>query len=235
MQAVWTVKAERDYEKKHPGKKNLRKAGTAVMFDGKPVVVSMADNAIFRGYKERGWVKVIHEKGDGTIKRAMSPRPNNCLSDEAREERWRQLQNYFGSEEKYSMKEITDFMGLTCTDTLKHFVVKYGKEMAARYGKLPYKKGLGAIYTALMEKPPKEPPKLDARVAKQNKRWKILCKEIRQKKDLQQIVRDLGLGRTDSLRDFFSKHGERLFNELGALPYSPVLPKYMRKYMEGAA
>ncbi|SDO85838.1 hypothetical protein [Selenomonas ruminantium] len=234
MKVVWTEKAEQEYAARHPGKRNQRKAGTQVIYDGKPVAVSMSDSAVFRAYKARGWVRVLREKKHEYIG-DLSPRPNNCLSDEAREERWRQLQNYFGSEEKYSMKEITDFMGLTCTDTLKHFVVKYGKEMAARYGKLPYKKGLGAIYTALMEKPPKEPPKLDARVAKQNKRWKILCKEIRQKKDLQQIARDLGLGRPDSLRDFFSKHGERLFNEFGALPYSPVLPKYMRKYMEGVA
>ena len=130
---------------------------------------------------------------------------------------------------------MTDMMGYNCTDTLKHFIKKYGGEMAAKYGKLPYKKGLGTIYRSFMEKPPKEPPKVDARIAKQNKRWKLISREIGQRKSFRQIAMDCGLGRPDSLRDFFSKHGERLFNELGALPYSPVMPKWMMKYMEGAA
>lgn len=234
MKVVWTEKAEQEYAARHPGKRNQRKAGTQVIYDGKPVAVSMSDSAVFRAYKARGWVRVLREKKHEYIGE-LSPRPNNCFSEEAKEERWKLLQVLFGSETDYSLGEIADQMGLACTDSIHYFVRKYGPEMVSKFGKLPYKKRLGATYERFMEKPPKEKPKVDSRILKQNERWKIIIKDIRKKKDLQQIARDLGLGRPDSLRDFFSKHGERLFNELGALPYSPVLPKYMRKYMEGAA
>lgn len=234
MKVVWTEKAEQEYATRHPGKRNQRKAGTQVIYDGKPVAVSMSDSAVFRAYKARGWVRVLREKKHEYIGE-LSPRPNNCFSEEAKEERWKLLQVLFGSETDYSLGEIADQMGLACTDSIHYFVRKYGPEMVSKFGKLPYKKRLGATYERFMEKPPKEKPKVDSRILKQNERWKIIIKDIRKKKSVEQITQDIGVRHESSLSQFIRDHGKRLCKDIGALPWNPVMPSYMRRFMEGTA
>ena len=230
MKAIWTAKAESDWARKHPGhRKNPRKAGTVATYEGKEIAVSMADNAIYRAWKERGWVQTEY----GADEPPQKPEKNNALSIEQKVERWKNMQEWLGSENGCSLKEMTAMLGLGCTDTLRYFVQMYGRELSAKCGLLPYNKALSkGCMGDFMEEAPAELPKIDKRIQKQNERWKVLIKDIKAKKSPEQIAVDFGVRDCSSVREFVNKNGERLVKEIGALPYSLTMPKYMKKFME---
>jgi AraC-like DNA-binding protein len=181
MLVVWTRKAEEDYRAKFPKRKNIRRAGTVAIYDGKPVEFTRRDNSIFYAYNVRGWVETIKEPGDEPPKEEKA---GNCVTDEAMKERWQMMQVLFGSRENYTLAEIANMAGMSCSDSMRRFTRVHGSEMMKKYGKLPYKKGLKGLYPKYMRKPPREKPKVDKRVLVQNERWKIIIKDIGKRKKL---------------------------------------------------
>lgn len=231
MLVVWTRKAEEDYRAKFPHRKNIRKAGTVAIYDGKPVEFTRQDNSIFFAYNVRGWVETIKEPKDEA---RQEEKAGNCVSDEAMKERWQMMQVLFGSPENYTMVEIANMAGMSCSDTMRRFTKAHGSLMMKKYGMLPYKKGVNGLYAKYMRKPPREKPKVDKRVLVQNERWKTIIKDIGKRKNLDQIIKDLGWKTEAGIRQFVNDHGIRLSEEFGPLPYSPIMPSYLRRFMVGA-
>lgn len=227
MKVVWTEKAEQDFASRHPGKKNKRKAGTEVLYDGKTILVSMAENAVYRAYKLRGWVMTVKTPEDERLATGAH------ITEDEKKERWRTLQELFASDQNYTLREMAAVMGYKSADVVSRLIHNHGEMLVKKYGALPYKACFARWYSKYMESPKKEqPPKVDARVLKQNSRWKILIKDIKKKKQLEEIARDMGCRRVSSVRQFVCDHGVRLTKEIGPLPFSPVMPKYMQRFMQ---
>lgn len=225
MLVVWSKKAEQEYAVRHPGHKNIRKAGTPVMYDGKPIKAVVSSESIFAGYKARGWVKII-QGGDNSTRKVAA----KANTEEDRQARWESLQQLIGSANNYTLKEIAAIMGLS-KDTVTKFIKNYGADMAKKYGKLPYHKILAKWYGSIMKEPPKSKIS-NVYEERQIERWRVIIKAIREMKTEEQIIRDCGYRSTWSIRNFLQGHGKQMMDKVGPLPYSPILPKYMRKYMD---
>jgi hypothetical protein len=224
MLVVWSKKAELEYAARHPRRKNIRKAGTPVMYDGKPIKAAANSESIFAGYKARGWVKIM-QGGDDSIHKVAA----KANTEEDRRSRWESLQQLIGSANNYTLKEIAVIMGLS-KDTVTKFISKYGADMAKKYGKLPYHKTLARWYGSIMKEPPKTKIS-NAYEERQIERWRVIIKDIRAMKTEEQIIKDCGYKSAWSVRNFLLGHGLQMMNKVGPLPYSPIMPKYMRKYM----
>lgn len=134
----WTKKAEEDYRKKYPNKPLRRKAGGEVIWEGKPLMAG----TILDGYISRGWIKendkVIksHDKTCGGVKK---------LSQVEQRLRWYKLQKYL-SMPGITLTELARKMGHKSTTPIVDFVFRYGKELAEKYGKLPYLRNMRRQY-----------------------------------------------------------------------------------------
>lgn len=140
---VWTKKAEEAYRAKYPHRKNERKAGTMVTWEGK----ELHAGTILDGYASRGWVDevepepVIVEPVKSTPKKKIHTLPNT-----EKRKRWYKLAYYFNQPAPMSLEEIAKQMGYRSHHTLSDLVKNYGEEMVKKYGKLPYREGMKAPY-----------------------------------------------------------------------------------------
>lgn len=144
---VWTKKAEDDFRAKYPKRPLLRKEGHEVIWEGKPLGIG----SIMDGYIARGWIAE-----DGKIKRAAKPVCNlgKVMPIKEQVSRWKKLQRYL-SQPKVSMREVAVKMGYRSTTPLGDFVTKYGVDLAAKYGKLPYVRNIKkkSLLTVMEPKP----------------------------------------------------------------------------------
>jgi hypothetical protein len=135
MTYVWTKQAEQDYrEKWGPDRPCKRVAGQVVMYCGSTVV----QTSILKAYAERGWVKQAEETPKADDLRGLRSRVPSAKEEAAQKARWQMMQKEFGRRGVKSLKDVAVRMGLYDYNILTIFVKAHGKELAAKYGKLPY-------------------------------------------------------------------------------------------------
>ena len=139
---VWTEKAEEAYRARHPHRKNERKAGTLVTWEGQ----ELQSGTILQGYQSRGWVKYIEPK---PIRVDVKPRKHvkrHVMTNPEKRQRWYKIAYYLSQPEKLSISQIAMKLGYSSHNVVDDFVRNYGEELSAKYGKLPYREGMKASY-----------------------------------------------------------------------------------------
>ena len=137
---VWTKKAEREYRERHPHRKNERKAGTVVTWEGK----ELGTCTILEGYASRGWV-AEHGKKVVIVKTGPSNRLGRPLTTTEQGRRWLKLMKYFAIPDM-TVKDAAKAIGLKSANPINDLIAMHGKELAAKYGKLPKIKGVKKSY-----------------------------------------------------------------------------------------
>jgi hypothetical protein len=141
---VWTKKAETDYRAKYPHRKNERKAGGVIKWDGRVLEAG----TILDGYIARGWVCKVNEQKKKVVLKIKEKkfRCGNVLSETEKKMRWYKLIYFFHQPTAWTIETITNALGYSSRSMLSDFIKRHGKELAAKYGKLPYNKWLKASY-----------------------------------------------------------------------------------------
>lgn len=137
---VWSKKAEQDYRTRHPHRKNERKAGSVIMWEGR----ELKAGTILDGYASRGWVYKMAAERPHNKERLVTKgnKGGHMLSNGEKRKRWYKLLYYFSQPGKLSLKAITEALGYKSHCVVSDFVKTYGEELAGKYGKLPYNEGL---------------------------------------------------------------------------------------------
>lgn len=137
---VWTKKAEEAYRAKYPHRKNERKAGTMIMWEGK----ELHDGSILQGYYSRGWVEEA-KKSEPKVKLKRTHKYHS-MPDSEKRKRWYKLIFFFNQPNKLTLDYISKGMGYHSHNVISDFVKNYGEEMVAKYGKLPYREELRSLF-----------------------------------------------------------------------------------------
>ncbi|MBE6091930.1 MAG: hypothetical protein E7201_01945 [Selenomonas ruminantium] len=129
---VWTKKAQNDWRARYPHRKNDRIAGAVAMYDGRVIPPIKTESSIFSAFLARGWLEVIK-----TPEQKQAPaEPEEWMTEKERRRIWYKL--YFLIEEQEKTRDLPERLGLTKTEFNK-YISRYGRDMAAKYGKLPYR------------------------------------------------------------------------------------------------
>lgn len=131
---IWTEKAERDYRMRYPHRKNERKAGTVVKWEGRDLTVG----SILDGYASRGWVRKADEDKPLVVKVQKNSKKGHYLPQKELKKRWCKLIYYMSQPGKMSIESIAQAMGYKSHHSISDLVESHGVELATRYGKLPY-------------------------------------------------------------------------------------------------
>lgn len=123
---VWTKKAQNDWHKRYPYRKNDRIAGAVAMYDGKVIPPIKTESSIFSAFLARGWLEVIKTPEE----------PKEWLNEKERRRIWYKL--YFLIEEQEKVRALPERLGLTQKEFAR-YIERYSRDMAAQYGKLPYR------------------------------------------------------------------------------------------------
>lgn len=129
---IWTIKVEKEWRRRHPDNNVCpRKAGKVATYCGQV----LNSGQIADAYLERGIVSVQFESSK-EVETATTKNQGVKMKSSWKEKRWKQLQFWFSQESTPSLTFVAYNMGIRDSCTLTKFVRKYGKELAAKYGKL---------------------------------------------------------------------------------------------------
>ena len=150
---TWTAKAEEDFKRKWPRRPCERIAGDEAFYDGRMIT---RGSSIYEAFMARGLladsevprrIKKEELVSQATLKFSSGHSP----SDDERKARWLLMKYYCQSPTVNSLKALAARMGTIHAYTIKSFCMKYGPEMAKKYGKLPRVKTLsGGIWNEIM-------------------------------------------------------------------------------------
>ena len=149
---TWTAKAEKDFRRKWPYRPCARIAGQEACYDG--MMICRGDS-IYEAFMARGLLADSEVPSRIKKEELVSQATVKCIggrsTESERKARWMLMKYYCQFPTVKSLQTLADHMGMIQADTIRKFCVKYGPELAKKYGKLPRVKTLsGGVWDEIM-------------------------------------------------------------------------------------